>query len=130
MLFTHYEEAEDVWEWSPQFTPKEIACRGDGSLLVNPQALDVLLRARLLADRPFRILSAYRSPRHNALVGGAPKSAHKDGIAFDIALAGHEPDELLAVCRAAGFGSFGKYNTFLHVDLREGRRWGKWKGDN
>ncbi len=126
MLYENYEEANDDWLWGPYFTPQEIACKGSGSLLVEPKALDVLLRARLLADRPFHILSAYRSPVHNAFVGGAPKSAHKDGVAFDISLRGHTPWELLSICEGAGFGSSGKYNTFLHVDLRPGRRWGSW----
>ena len=85
-----------------------------------------LARARAAAARPFAILSAYRSPLHNARVGGAAKSAHKDGIAFDIALRGHDPEGLTAACRAAGFGSFGRYPTFLHVDLRKGRSWGSW----
>ena len=127
MIYEHYLDAEDEWTWGPYFSPKEIACRGTGELLVNPQALDILLRARLLADRPFHILSAYRSPVHNAFVGGAPKSAHKDGIAFDISLRGHDRYTLFKQCRDAGFGSFGKYNTFLHVDTRKGRQWGSWR---
>jgi len=129
MFYEHYTGAEDAWLWGPYFKPSEIACRGDDSLLVEPDALNCLVKARLLANRPFHILSAYRSPRHNAMVGGAPKSAHKDGIAFDISLRGHDRQQLLEQCSDAGFGSFGKYNTFLHADLRPGRRWGKWKGE-
>ena len=103
-----------------------IACNGTDSLLVNPTALDVLVRARLLADRSFHITSAFRSPVFNAKVGGAPKSVHKLGMAFDISLRGHNRKDLLAQCKQAGFGSIGKYKTFLHVDTRPGRAWGKW----
>ena len=52
--------------------------------------------------------------------------AHREGIAFDISLRGHDRNELLRQCREAGFGSFGKYKTFLHVDTRRNRRWGSW----
>jgi hypothetical protein len=63
---------------------------------------------------------------YTMLVGGAPKSAHREGIAFDISLRGHDRNELLRQCREAGFGSFGKYKTFLHVDTRRNRKWGSW----
>ena len=126
MLYDHYEEAEYDWIWGPYFKPSEIACKGSDSLLIDPRALDVLVRARILADKSFRITSAYRSPVHNAKIGGAPKSVHKLGMAFDISLRGHDREDLFAQCKAAGFGSFGKYKTFLHVDTRKGRRWGKW----
>ena len=126
MLYDHYQEASYEWIWGPYFKPSEIACKGTDSLLVNPRALDVLVRARILADKPFRITSAFRSPVFNAKIGGAPKSAHKDAIAFDISLQGHDKEDLLAQCKAAGFTSYGKYKTFLHVDTRKGRFWGKW----
>ena len=125
MIYEHYSEV-DRWDYAPYFTPQEIACRGTGELLVNDAALTILLRARLLADKAFTINSSYRSRLHNARVGGAPKSAHREGIAFDISLRGHDRDELLRQCREAGFGSFGKYKTFLHVDTRRNRRWGSW----
>jgi len=111
-----------AWRWE-HFKPAEIACKGSGALLLIPDAMDALERARVADGKPFRILSAYRSPLHNARVGGAPKSAHKDGTAFDIALGGRAHDTLIATCRIAGFGSFGRYKTFLHVDLRRGRSW-------
>ncbi len=126
MIYGHYSEAEENWRWGRYFQPREIACRGDDSLLVDSKALDILYKARSMVGQPFVITSAYRSPLHNARVGGAPKSAHKLGIAFDIRLAGHDRNILLDCCRAAGFGSFGFYKTFLHVDTRQGRSWGSW----
>ncbi len=115
----------DVWAW-PDFTPAEIASRGNGSVLIVPDALDALETARQAEGNPFRVLSAYRDPIHNAKVGGAPLSRHKFGDAFDIALAGHDRDALRAACREAGFTGFGLYKTFLHVDLGPRREWGKW----
>lgn len=126
MRFASWRDApESEWPW-PNFSPKEIASKGDGSLLVVPEALDTLTAARDALGQPFRILSAYRDPIHNARVGGAPLSRHKFGDAFDIALSGHDRDALKEACRDAGFRGFGHYATFLHVDLGSRREWGKW----
>ena len=126
MIYQHYKDAEYDWNWNPYFKPKEIACRGTDELVVDAKAMDILLQARLYIDKPIKINSAYRSRLHNCRVGGAPKSAHRRGIAFDLSLAGHNKEELLLACKEAGFGSFGKYKTFLHVDTRRGRQWGSW----
>ena len=40
--------------------------------------------AREYANIPFIINSAYRSPEHNAKVGGKPGSSHIKGLAVDI----------------------------------------------
>lgn len=113
------------WRW-PDFTPQEMASKGDRSLRLSGDAMDALQAARGALGEPFVILSAYRDPLHNARVGGAPLSRHKMGDAFDIALAGHRKMELYAACKAAGFRGFGMYRTFLHVDMGPERTWGKW----
>jgi uncharacterized protein YcbK (DUF882 family) len=124
--FAHWSEVPDeIWTWA-NFTAKEIASKGDGSVVIVPDALDALSLARETDGEPFRILSAYRDPIHNAKVGGAPLSRHKFGDAFDIALSGHDRDALREACRLAGFRGFGLYKTFLHVDLGPRREWGKW----
>ena len=123
-LYQHWRDVpEDDWPW-PNFIPSEIACRGTGELLVVPAAIDCLQRARDHSGRPFRISSGYRSRLHNAAVGGAPRSSHKLGIAFDISFRRHDKDELIESCRAAGFTGFGlSYKTFLHVDTGRSRQW-------
>jgi uncharacterized protein YcbK (DUF882 family) len=42
----------------------------------------------LLNSQPIRIMSGYRSPAVNAAVGGVPNSAHAEGWAADITVAG------------------------------------------
>jgi|TARA_R110000787_G_scaffold89609_1_gene189541 zinc D-Ala-D-Ala carboxypeptidase len=130
IFYEHYSDAEKDWSYE-YFKPKEIASKGEswaggGSLLVNHEAMDTLEASRKLVGSPFLIWSAYRSPLHNAMVGGAPKSAHKDGIAFDISIVNHNKQDLLEACMESGFGSFGFYTSFLHVDMRKGRVWGSW----
>ena len=81
---------ESGWRW-PNFSPAEIACRGNGSLQINVEALDKLQALRDRLGKPLIVRSAYRSPEHNRAVGGATRSKHLDGAAFDIAMANHDP---------------------------------------
>ena len=124
MLYAHYSEVPaEHWPW-PNFTPREIASRGDGSLLLVPEAMDALQRARVVLGKAMRINSAYRDPIHNALVGGAPRSKHKEGHAFDVALAGQDKERLVGVLQGVGFRGFGlNYRTFVHVDMGRKREW-------
>lgn len=117
---------DDIWKWK-FFTPEEIASKGDGSILIVPDALDKLELARKEIGAPLYINSAYRDPIHNARIGGAPLSRHKQGDAFDISLKNIvNKQELLKVCKSVGFTGFGLYKTFLHVDCGKKRQWGKW----
>lgn len=106
------------------FTPREIASKGNGSLLVN---IDALLRLDAMRERigkPMIINSAYRDPLYNAKVGGAPMSMHKFGRAFDVSLSGHHKSDLIRMAREVGFTGFGvNYRTFLHIDTGRARQW-------
>ena len=100
------------------FAPVELASRGDGSLRVVLPAGAALDELRLRLRRPLRVLSAYRDPLHNARVGGAPRSRHKHGDAFDLALSGLNHHELAEAAAELGFTGFGRYAHFLHLDAR------------
>jgi hypothetical protein len=119
MRFPIVPAAEGPWDaarW-PHFSLREIACRCCGETYVDAAALDALERLRCDLARPLVITSAHRCALHNARVGGAPLSRHKR-LAFDIALAGHDPLRLVTAARAAGFTGFGFGQTFLHLDTR------------
>jgi hypothetical protein len=112
---TFYAHWRDVpataWRW-PNFSPAEIVCRGSGRLLVNEAALDKLQALRDRLGKPLIIRSAYRSPEHNRAVGGAKASKHMEGIAFDIAMANHDPVAFEARrrrWRRAGCGAGGSW---------------------
>ena len=60
-------------------------------MLVNEAALDKLQALRGALGKPLIVRSAYRSPEHNRAVGGAKRSKHMEGTAFDIAMANHDP---------------------------------------
>jgi uncharacterized protein YcbK (DUF882 family) len=112
------------WRW---FCPQEIACRGTGKLKVVHGLLD---RLDVLRDRcgfPLAVLSAFRSPYHNAFVGGAVFSLHLKALAIDLSIVGRDKKLMERIAKEEGFTGFGYYRTFLHIDLGRPRFWGtKW----
>lgn len=73
---------------------------------------------------PVTVNSGYRSEEYNKLVGGEPKSEHRDFKALDLSpkngdIEGFRKTVRLVVAgaRAAGWNiGLGHYNTFLHID--------------
>ena len=116
---------ETLWRWA-NFSPEEIACRGDGTIRIDEAALDRLQALREKLGVPLIVHSAYRSPDYNRQVGGVTHSMHLQGAAFDISMANHDPDAFEAAARAAGFTGFGFYprQNFMHVDIGRARQWG------
>ncbi|NKB39449.1 MAG: DUF882 domain-containing protein [Ilumatobacter sp.] len=118
----------EYWRWE-NFSPRELACRGTGKLMVNADAMDKLQAMRTMIGSPLMLNSAYRSKEHNTAVGGAKSSLHMKARAFDISIIGHNPARLDYMGHAAGFGGFGYYrrNNFIHFDTGGARTWGtKW----
>ena len=77
-MTTHYfadwrDVPDKLWRW-PDFSPEEIACRGDGKIQLNEPALDKLQVLRDQLSVPLIVHSAYRSPDYNRQVGGAQHS--------------------------------------------------------
>ena len=125
--FRHFREVPDtLWRWK-NFSAAEIACRGTGQLKLHPEALDKLQALRERLGKPLIVRSAYRSPAHNRTVGGAARSKHMDGTAFDIAMSNHDPAAFAEAARAVGFLGFGTYprSGFMHIDLGPARSWGE-----
>lgn len=77
----------------------------------------------LLGDMPVHLLSVYRSPEYNAVVGGAENSRHMRFDAADIWVEGRSPREvhstLLEIRNGEFFsGGLGLYKNYVHVDTR------------
>lgn len=117
------------WRW-PNFSPQEMACRGTGKLMIDPESMDKLQALRTRLGKPLIVTSAYRSPEHNKAVGGAPGSQHLLAKAFDVRMENHYPAQFEREARAVGFAGFGHYpkSNFMHIDTGPARRWndGAW----
>ena len=86
----------------------------------------MLEHMRMELGFPIIINSGYRCAKHNSEVGGAARSWHLL-FATDIRPEDGSSEKLLALYNLAeemGFGGIGRYETFLHLDLRpEPARW-------
>jgi uncharacterized protein YcbK (DUF882 family) len=99
---------------------------------MDPKLFDIFhdLSARLEVDRPFQIISGYRSPVTNAAMharssGVAKHSLHMEGKATDIRLEGVELRHLQKAALSLGRGGVGFYpsSNFVHVDTGRVRQW-------
>ena len=108
----------------------------DGSPMPN----DVLENVKELAEnlqkirdtlnQPIHINSGYRSPAHNAAIGGVPDSQHLTGKAADITMKNFTSKDLAVRIEKMinsgeiKQGGVGLYNGFVHYDIRGQRaRW-------
>lgn len=117
----------DTDPWPLQyFRPEELACKGTGALLFDDATGRALDRLRDRFGGPLRVVSGYRSPQHNAAVGGAVGSLHMKGLAVDIDTSGLNAArlaKLLDLARQEGFAGVGLYRSFVHLDRGPRRVW-------
>lgn len=110
---------------SANFKVREFRCkdRSDKILVDTGFVRDKLQKIRDYFGAPITINSAYRTAAYNKKVGGASKSYHMSGQAFDIVVKGHTPEEVAQYAQSLGINGVIKYNTFVHVDSREVKYW-------
>ena len=126
MIYKHWKDyPKDKWRWS-SFSPREMASKREGELMIDEGAMDKLQALRNKLGRPILVTSAYRSKAHNSAVGGAQESLHLSGRAFDIRMDNHDPKEFEVAARSVGFTGFGYYpkQGFMHIDTGRARVWG------
>lgn len=110
--------------------------------VVPPQALweniyPTLALAQRIRDMmgiPIHVVSGYRSPEYNALVGGAARSLHMQFAALDLSTRSNPRlfdairAEALEERRRGEIVGLGLYDTFIHIDV--GARERHWTGDS
>lgn len=112
---------------SNNFEVKEFRCKdGSDTILVDVDFVkDKLQAIRDYFKAPITINSAYRTKTYNTKVGGASKSYHMTGQAFDIVVKGRTPQEVAKYAQSIGITGIIQYNGFVHVDSRDNRYWAR-----
>ena len=113
--------ARQHWQrLTPDFYIGEYMCR-DGStmILIDKRLSEGLQGMRDYLRRPILIISAFRTPEHNAAVGGAEHSEHMTGKAADIHITGMTGQQIADTARRFGFTGIGIASTWAHVDVRD-----------
>ncbi len=101
---------------------------------MDVKLLDLLYAIQLIrdTDRPFKVISGYRSPRTNAMLrkkseGVAKNSFHLKAQAIDINLPGTELKDLRRLATFLRRGGVGYYpkSGFMHIDTGPIRYWAR-----
>ena len=101
---------------------------------MDVKLLDLLYAIQLIrdTDKPFKVLSGYRSPKTNALLrkkseGVAKNSFHLKARAIDINLPGTELRDLKKLATFLRRGGVGYYprSGFMHIDTGPIRYWAR-----
>lgn len=105
--------------------------RNNQELPLDPKLLDILfeIQTRLHTNKPFHLVSGYRSPATNASLcavsdGVVQNSQHLYGKAADIYLEGIRLKDIQRAARDVKMGGVGGYRQFVHVDTARVRYWG------
>lgn len=113
-----FKRSADVGDLSRNFSRSEFRDKHNGETHeIDPKLIVVLQRLRDRIGRPLPIVSGYRSPATNKLVGGATHSYHLVGKAADIPPSLVRPNEA-KTAGAIGIGVCGGW--VVHVDVRPG----------
>lgn len=113
---------------SKHFQVYEFKCRQVDCILIDTDLVDILEQIRVHFDKPVYVNSGYRTPEHNASVGGDKYSHHMYGMAADIRIPGITPRQIAdyADSLMPDRGWIGCYASqgFVHVDVWPQRaRW-------
>ena len=101
-------------------------------IMVDPKLLNILyaLKVELDTDKPFYVLSGYRSKKTNEYLrkktrGVAKNSLHTRGKAIDITLPNKSVKHIAKTARSLKLGGVGQYNrsNFVHLDTGRVRHW-------
>lgn len=130
VAINHYSKEDDgTVKLSENFSVNEFACKdGSDPIFIAPRLVEILQTIHSNFGQPVMIHSAYRTPLHNAKVGGARKSQHCYGIAADIVVRDVSPSEVaeFAETLLGDSGGIGRYAEFTHIDVREEKA--RWNG--
>lgn len=108
--------------------------RTDQVYPMDPRVIDIMYTVHRMTgeQRPFEIISGYRSPKTNTMLRGrsknsgvAKKSLHMEGRAIDLRMEGFSTKRLRDLAKAVQAGGVGYYrkSNFIHIDCGDVRAW-------
>jgi len=109
---------------TPHFHLKEFACSCCGKIPVDnkfQELAEELEKVRKVINKPIKIISGYRCPTNNSIVGGAANSYHLTGRAADISSGDMTGMELYKAVFISGarFTGVGIKEFAIHLDIGE-----------
>jgi len=124
-LTEHFDLVEFASKDGAPFTEEALANLADLAALL--ERLRDAVAEEIGRTAPLIIVSGYRSPAHNAKVGGVPNSYHTKGMAADVVCQSAFPSIVQRVAlrlQTRGvIGGVGRYAGFTHVDTGPRRAW-------
>jgi uncharacterized protein YcbK (DUF882 family) len=108
--------------------------RTDEMTVIDRRLVDIVSATQYLIgqDRPFSVISGYRSQRTNDMLrrrssGVAKKSFHIKGMAADLRMKGVSTEQIGNIGQALSSGGVGRYasSNFVHLDSGPIREWGR-----
>ncbi len=106
--------------------------RTDEVFPMDPHIIDTLsiIHKKIDANDPFEVLSGYRSPKTNSMLGSkkrgvAKNSFHMYGQAIDIRIPSYSTRKIHNAAKAIKAGGVGYYprSNFVHIDTGTVRSW-------
>lgn len=124
-IVTYSLQADGNAKVSNNFKVREFRCKdGSDKILIDVDFVkDKLQAIREHFGAAVTVNSGYRTAEYNKKVGGASKSYHMTGQAFDIVVKGHTPHEVAQYAQSIGINGVIEYGTFVHVDSRKTKYW-------
>ena len=123
MIKTYSKKRDGETRLSHDFRVKEFACKdGSDEIYIDSRLVDYLQRIRNWAGHPIVISSGYRTPEHNAKIGGSKTSYHTKGRAADIYVKDRKKSiyEIARYAQAIGVPGIeeNKDSNYVHIDTR------------
>ena len=123
MIKTYSKAVEGLIKLSDNFCVQEFACKdGSDTIIIDTALVDFLQRIRNWAGAPVEISSGYRTPAHNAKIGGSRTSYHTKGRAADIYVKDRKKSIQEIACYAQNIGVTGieknEDSNYVHIDTR------------
>lgn len=108
------------WErYKPYFSEKEFQ-DNKGKCWMKERHMNLLLKARIIADVPFVVTSGCRNPSQNKEVGGKETSEHLTGEGCDVAASSSRIRfKIIEAAVLVGFTRIGIGKDFIHLGSSE-----------